>query len=396
MATILLTWELGGGLGHVVPLSALADGLSARGHQVVMALRDLSANTILERTAASVLQAPTPPDGAKRPIEPPYTYAHLLYNCGFDGESALRLRARSWLTLFDYVRPDIVLLDHSPTALLALRATSLLRVPIGVGFSIPVDEYPLRSTRDFPPANPEKRRTDEDSVTRRINQVLDKIGGAPIDRIGQLFTDADDRFLATYQELDPHQDRPEVRYWGALARPAGWPPPWPEAAGPRIFCYLKPFPGISVLLGLLKEMAAPTVIVGDGLDPTFAERFGGANIRFEPAGIDIAAAARGCDAAILNANHGTTAMMLLAGKPVLMLPLTQEHFMTAVRVERLGAGIAVASNDVQELQASLQAVLNLANYRRRAEQFAARYAPRAAGEQMEAMVDRIEELLRGR
>lgn len=39
MARILLAWEVGVGLGHVIPLRVLADGLSARGHHVVMLLR---------------------------------------------------------------------------------------------------------------------------------------------------------------------------------------------------------------------------------------------------------------------------------------------------------------------------------------------------------------------
>ena len=42
MARILLTWELGGGLGHLMNLRPLAEGLTRRGHRVVAALRDLS------------------------------------------------------------------------------------------------------------------------------------------------------------------------------------------------------------------------------------------------------------------------------------------------------------------------------------------------------------------
>jgi UDP:flavonoid glycosyltransferase YjiC (YdhE family) len=37
MATILLTWELGAGLGHLVNLLPLARGLLQRGHRVYAA-----------------------------------------------------------------------------------------------------------------------------------------------------------------------------------------------------------------------------------------------------------------------------------------------------------------------------------------------------------------------
>ena len=42
MATILLAWELGGGLGHFMNLRPVAEGLARRGHRVVAVLRDLT------------------------------------------------------------------------------------------------------------------------------------------------------------------------------------------------------------------------------------------------------------------------------------------------------------------------------------------------------------------
>ena len=42
MATFLFCWELGGGLGHNVPLAQIAGPLLADGHGVHVALRDLS------------------------------------------------------------------------------------------------------------------------------------------------------------------------------------------------------------------------------------------------------------------------------------------------------------------------------------------------------------------
>ena len=43
MARFLLAWELGGGMGHVVPLAQVAEPLVQRGHEVHFVLRDLSA-----------------------------------------------------------------------------------------------------------------------------------------------------------------------------------------------------------------------------------------------------------------------------------------------------------------------------------------------------------------
>jgi hypothetical protein len=59
MATILLAWELGGGLGHVMSMRPLAEGLARRGHRVVAVLRDLSsARDFITHPAVICLQAP--------------------------------------------------------------------------------------------------------------------------------------------------------------------------------------------------------------------------------------------------------------------------------------------------------------------------------------------------
>ncbi len=42
MARMLLTWELGAGLGHLVPLRQLAIALVSRGHEVFVAARDIT------------------------------------------------------------------------------------------------------------------------------------------------------------------------------------------------------------------------------------------------------------------------------------------------------------------------------------------------------------------
>ena len=42
MATILFVWELGGGLGHMMQMAALARALVKRGHRVYVVLREVA------------------------------------------------------------------------------------------------------------------------------------------------------------------------------------------------------------------------------------------------------------------------------------------------------------------------------------------------------------------
>src|SRR6187551_3967980 len=59
MATVLLTWELGAGSGHLVRLSPIARGLLERGHQVFAAIRDVErAKSVLPSGLTGVFRSP--------------------------------------------------------------------------------------------------------------------------------------------------------------------------------------------------------------------------------------------------------------------------------------------------------------------------------------------------
>ena len=61
-------------------------------------------------------------------------------------------------------------------------------------------------------------------------------------------------------------------------------------------------------------------------------------VRLAERRVDVAKAAAECDVAVLNGGHGVVAEMLLAGKPVLAVPLVLEQQMTSEALRRLGAG----------------------------------------------------------
>ena len=139
MATILLAWELGAGLGHFMNLRPLAEGDVRRGHRVVAVLRDLSATRqFLTDPAVEILQAPFK-HARIRDIEPTCTYAQILHNCGFGDAAELATMAEAWRKLYDFVRPDLIIFDHAPTALLASAGYPVRRALIGTGFFSPPD-----------------------------------------------------------------------------------------------------------------------------------------------------------------------------------------------------------------------------------------------------------------
>lgn len=391
-ATILFTWELGGGWGHIAPHAGLISRLVEHGNRVVFALRDVTyAEKILGPLGVSYVQAPIHHTRVPDAIEPAYHYAHILHNTGFANPDSLFGLVRSWHTLFDLIEPDLVISDHSPTVLLASRARPHKTVATGTGFAIPPDRSPLPVLRRTSLQNASRLQRDEQRVLDNINCVLKRLGGGPLARVTQLFTGCAAIFH-TFKEFDHYGARTEIRYWGSWETSFGAKPEWPAADGPKIFAYLKPFQEISGVLEALNRLGAPTIIYGN-IDAATKERYTSPTLRFSPQPLDMQRVGAECDMAILNATHASLADMLLAGKPVLLVPLTLEQYVLAERVEKLGACLRLTPGTTDHYVKTLRSLLELPRYRDAARRFAARYAGVDRKDQLDALVDSIEALL---
>ena len=95
---------------------------------------------------------------------------------------------------------------------------------------------------------------------------------------------------------------------------------------------------------------------------------------FQANRLDLHRAAAECDLAILNGTHGSTVLTLLAGKPILQLPLVLEQELNARATVRLGAAQARLPWRKEGLAAALSGLLQSDAYAEAARRFAARYA----------------------
>jgi hypothetical protein len=393
MATVLLAWELGGGLGHLVNLLPLAKGLSERGHCVVAALRELSfAEKVFGDIDIRYFQTPAfarPP----QPIDPIRNFAQILYNNGFHDPAALQFIAKAWRNLYSYVKPDLIVFDHSPIALLAARGWDTKKALIGTGFFCPIDEYPLTDLRPWLSDAREKLEKDEEYVCSAANRTIASLGGKPLEHLARLYYDIDENFLVTFPELDHYGIRREARYYGSWTDVGGKAPVWPDRAGKRIFAYLKPFPALPNLLALLNDLRFPTIVYAGSLGTNLIQKFQSNTLHFETERLDMSRMCRQCDAAILNGNHGTTVSMLLAGRPTLQLPMYLEQWLFSKAVERLGAGIVVPADQPDQTNMQLTELLQFEGYGKSAEEFARQHADYNPQLQIDAIIHRAEELL---
>lgn len=371
---VLLTWELGGGFGHLATLHPLARTLLAGGHHVFLASRNIrSAGMAFADLSVSVLPAPI----AERTIRlsrPPASFADILMAEGYSDVDALRFKVAIWLNLIDLIRPHCVVSDYSPTALLALRCRQIPTVVVGTGFYTPPDVSPLPLFRQVESATADEVICTEHAVLDTVNRVLEACSGAPLTRLSQLQNDVAINALTTFSELDHYPNRRNDVYWGAWEQLSGSDPNWSTSTAPRVFAYLKRSPERQHVLAALEQLHVTVLAYAPDINPaqTTNERLANVTIVRQP--LDMHAVAKSCDVAICHGGHGTTAALLLAGKPMLFLPLWQEQQLIADNVIRLGGGLSAPISQPNQIVEQLQRVLTDTRYQEAATAFASKYA----------------------
>jgi glycosyltransferase involved in cell wall biosynthesis len=398
---VLFAWELGAGLGHLMQMRPLADGLADLGHRVVVCLRDLGrATAVFRHPNVRFVQAPAWTGGGAR-FPKPRDYAQMLMNVGFGCDVALAGRAEAWRELLTTYQPYLMVVDHAPTALLASRGLAIRVALLGSGFCCPPDDVGGGVWGAMRPAAPDDEAAGAnapsaaDELIARINRLLHRWRAPTLDRLGRLYADADENFLTTFPELDHFPARQGAAYWGPTIGQAlggAAPPQWPAGDGPRVFAYLKTAPWTGRVLEALARRKWPTVAYIEGASAKLRRSLESASLRVSDVPVDLSGVGRDCDMAVLNGGHGTTAELLLAGKPVVQIPMTQEQELTAASVERIGAGRTPTGGSCDEAGAVLDEVRD-PRYAEAARRFADRYAAFDPGRQSSVMLARVEELM---
>ena len=396
MARVLFVWELGGGMGHIARATPIIDGLLDAGHDVFVALRDLSRATQLLHRVSEVrlLQCPlwlAEPKG----LPAAATYAELMFRFGFGEPVGLEGLTRAWRELFRLVNPDLLLADHAPNALLAARGQPFKRALLGNGFFSPPRVSPLPLFRTWENIAPVRIASADAHALATSNKVLAHLGAPPLARLCDLF-DVDEDFLCTWPELDHYGGREHQRYWGpATERKRGIAPAWPEGSGPCVFVYIKAElqtrePIIAALKFL--EVRALLYVPGLGAQKRSEHESNAMHFAVEP--VRIGEAMAHADVLICTAGEGTIAAALLAGVPVLAIPMHAEQYLTALNIHRAGVGLA-AQPQVPEAQliTLIGALLNEPKFRNSARAFAARHADFDTDTANAQIVARCEELL---
>jgi hypothetical protein len=357
----------------------------------VAAIREThQAEDVFGGSGIEYLQAPAKHRNTADRYEPPVTYAQLLHNVGLGDARELTGLLASWDTLVRLVEPVLVVCEHSPTTLLALRGSAPAKVVYGLGFYCPPDTEPLVKVRPWEPLAESQAFEQERRLLTNVNRVLENRGQPPIERLSKLFYEVDEQVYVTFPELDHFGVRDGVTYWGGLPSGAGGAENWPRGRNPKVLAYLKNFPGVDECLFMLAQTGLSTVAICPDAPDAWLERLAGSSVQVRRQPADLERLARECDFAVTHASHGMTASLLLAGKPLLQLPIFVEQYLIAERVKQMGAGLICPTGNAGAFQQVLEAMLHRPALAVAAREFAIRHEGHQPANLAARIADRLE------
>lgn len=382
MAKVLFVWEQGSDLGHLSQLRLAVVMALEQGHRVYLAARHLHrVPEIWQDLPVTCLQAPFKQTVAKLDQSAFPSFTHLLAHSCFSSVQELQMLLKAWCALYDLIEPELVLFEHSPTALIAAYSYTFGKIIVGNGFTIP--PQPTDSSTPFAPFlnmpdTPQVRDGllhDDAEVLKLINLSLKSIGVTELPKLHDIYAQADARFLMTWTVLDHFGDRPGERYLGVELPAKRSRPLWPDGEGARVFGYLHAVPGIERLLHALVQRKDRAILLVRNLPDAVKAQFANASIRFTDELQDLGAIAHEAHWVINHGNHSTVATFLRYGVPQLIVPLHQEHLLMGLRLLKLECAV-VAYQDQSSYQEEMALVSTPAMRQRALE--AARFCPDAA------------------
>lgn len=342
---ILIGWELGGGLGHITRISAIAKGLLDKGYRVSLCLQDLShAYEHVGNLPAHIYQSPVwlP---RLRNTRQPVCFSDILLHRGYGSATGLFSLAQAWQTLFDSTQPDLLMFDYAPTALLAARGWDIPKVLISSGFGERDPGLPDMCLRPWQEKAEAQTRTSERRVVDVVNRVLVKRGASRIQNVSDLYR-ADHLFLFLVPEIDLETARSNATHLRSPKEPGNMKPAmWAQGEGRKVFAYLKQ--SSKLCLNMIRSISATdcsALVVCSGLTKDEAEKYQRPGLVIYTDHRDISKAFEEANVVICHAGKNTISEALLAGKPLLLLPEQLEQFHNSRCVEKSGAGIVVGNN----------------------------------------------------
>lgn len=363
---VVCIWEIGAGLGHLTRLRPIIQHATKAGHQVFLVAKQLqNIHTIFDIQKLAVLQAPYENTPAPRKV--PISWCEMLL-LRYQNADRLANQLAAWRSIFDLIEPDLVVYDSAPTALIASLGGRWCKWTVGSPFFMPridtaqVGVFPNTSGDA---ASLKRLQRSEQALLNLISKAQERLDwDGRVERVHDVLAQADLEMVTTLPQFDYLGTRQIGEYVGMPASVDGktCKPAWPVGSKPKVFAYLKTFPGMRTLLEALNKADASTIIYSRDISAADRKKFDGLVYLDEPASMDAVCAE--ADLVIHMAGSQTVARCMSAGVTQLLIANAMEQLFTAKAAQQLGAAFVIHNSSANFELLIRQALLHARKGRR--------------------------------
>ncbi|WP_160168584.1 glycosyltransferase [Catenovulum agarivorans] len=342
MKHIVFCWEFGEGYGHISGFIPIAKHLQTMGIKVSWIIRHLDFAHLIKKNFDEntlIFQSPcTRNTNSNRSAT--LSYSHIISHLGYNNPQLLTNLLGTWRTLLQTLSVDLIVADHSPSAVLAAKTLNIKSCMIGTGFFSPPRQLILPQFDIFPPQSSNTLQKIDDGVLATINSSITKFNQAELASVSEIFTVEED-FLCTFPELDHYSNRDSDNYWGArYATNLGQSHQF-KTDKYKVFVYLHSrTKNYQQLLEALNQLPIEGLIHIPKLDVSQLKKQY-TNLDFSDQPIKLSAIENQVDLIICNAGHGTVAAALLSGIRLLVIPNQLEQRILAKKLTEQGLSAAL-------------------------------------------------------
>lgn len=372
---VLLAWEQGLNLGHLLRAKAIVEALLQQQREVILAVSPAIAVRYagdLDTFACTkvVVRQPHHNEGWCASTKCA-SFAGVLASQGWSDAEWLQRSLKAWINLFSMAKPVAIVLDYAPIAALAALVLKIPAVHVSSGFDAPPPKQlgigRFRSkTGDVSAAELAEVATIDACVEQAVIFCKPSVSPPSLHEI----LSYPKRILDCLPQTDPYGARERSLYAPFLlahgdAEPVVWPAVQSDQIAPRVFVYVRDHSVAPQLLSALSRLGVSTICFWPEYEQNmFPLPVGCVEISTTPLNLNSV-----LQKATLVVGYGSVGMSthaVLAGVPQLILPTDLEKLMVAQRIHWQQLGICLEPGwGAVDLEQALHQLLHNDMYRQK-------------------------------
>jgi hypothetical protein len=377
MRHVLLAWELGGNRGHLERLHAVAVVLQAKGIRLTFVVRSMGiAAAWLNERGWDAIEAPVC-KSSQWGTRTPNGHADWYLLEGFSQTLAIKQWLDDWQKLLEHTQADAALLDYAPFAAYALHFFGIKFLTLGSGFCTPPKAGAASCFRPWD--HDALIQANQSYAALRIvfQHLRHELGVRAASEMDELFTPSRVA-LCIFEEMD-HFDRSAQQHrfhgviWGNTNHRRFH---WKHEEGlPKVFAYLNgPSSEVASILQNLKKFDCEIIAVAPRLQEAELIGLTTERLQISQSPLDLVHLMQDCDVSVCHGGLAVSALSLLHGTPVFLIPRYAEQILLSRRLVKSGLALAtLLRNDQTKMAHYLSKLHEDGGYRVKAQQFADKY-----------------------